>query len=118
MPVLRSLLIGFVTFCGLLALFLASDFELYTEYLAGLPGLPVLYSYRVYYSILIIICRLSWVWVLLSIVGSYVWHTRRLDRTTRVGVVADVLMLVQYACWLALALVMQFFMFDGLGITE
>ncbi|QIX60856.1 hypothetical protein HER32_06570 [Hymenobacter sp. BT18] len=102
----------------MLILFFASDFEFYRDYLAGRLGLPVRNPYHVYYSVLVVISRLSWAWVLLSIVGSYVWHTRRLDRTTRVGVVADALMLMQYACWLVLTLVMQYFMFFGIGVTE
>lgn len=103
MPILRSLLIGILTIGGLLVLLVAGDVELYTDYLAGLPGLPSAYSYPV----VVLICRLSWAWVALSIASSYVWHTRRLDRTTRMGTVADALMAVQYACWVVLALVLQ-----------
>ncbi|RPD44104.1 hypothetical protein DNI29_22160 [Hymenobacter sediminis] len=115
MPLLRSLLLGLLTFCGLLLLFAASDIELYTDYLAGLPGLPKVYSY----TALVIICRLSWAWVVLSIVISYVWHTRRLDRTTRLGLVADALMLLQYACWLVLAVVLELHLFwRPLGLSR
>jgi hypothetical protein len=104
MPVLRSLLIGLLTVAGLLGLFLAAQPGMY-NYDVTQPGRSV-YSH----GFVVALSRLGWVWVALSIVGSYVWHTRRLNRTTRAGVVAEVLMLVQYVFWLVLQLAFQLYL--------
>ena len=55
---------------------------------------------------IITIVQVGWVWVALSIIGSYIWHTRRLDRTTAAGKSADALMWLQYILLLLLALFM------------
>ncbi|QIX60857.1 hypothetical protein HER32_06575 [Hymenobacter sp. BT18] len=46
----------------------------------------------------------------LSIVGSYVWHTRHLDRKTVAGTVSEILMWLLYALLLLLALYIWYFM--------
>jgi uncharacterized membrane protein YfcA len=73
--------------------------------LLGLP--PALFRYDI-----ITIVQIGWAWVALSIVGSYVGHTWRLDRTTVAGKSADVLMWLQYILLLMLAL------FMWIGIPE
>lgn len=54
--------------------------------------------------------QLALAWVALSIGGSYVWHTRRLDRKTVAGTVSEILMWLLYALLLLLALRIWFFM--------
>jgi hypothetical protein len=55
---------------------------------------------------IVTIVQVGWAWVALSIIGSYIWHTRRLDRTTAAGKSADALMWLQYILLLLLALFM------------
>jgi hypothetical protein len=89
---------------GLLGLFLAAQPGMY-DYGVTQPGRSV-YSH----GFVVALSRMGWAWVALSIVGSYVWHTRHLDRTTRTGIVAEVLMLLQYVLWLVLLLPFQMFL--------
>lgn len=104
MPVLRSLLIGLLTVAGLLGLFLAAQPGMY-DYDVTQPSRSV-YSH----GFVVALSRLGWAWVALCIVGSYVWHTRRLDRSTTAGVLAEVLMLGQYVLWLVFVLALQMFL--------
>jgi hypothetical protein len=103
MPIIRSLLIGMLLVGGLLALFLAATPSVYQHYLVRQPGLHPAHSR----AVMTTISRLGWAWVILGIVGAHVWHTRHLDRTTRSGVVAEALMLLQYVLWLVLGMALQ-----------
>jgi hypothetical protein len=101
-PVLRSLLIGVLT-VGVAVMFVMTCFTgIYSSVLGGRFGLPTnLFRYQI-----ITIAQIGWAWVGLSIVGSYVWHTRRLNRTTTAGKAADVMMWQQYILLLLLALLL------------
>jgi hypothetical protein len=66
----------------------------------------------------ITLIQIGWAWVALSIIGSYIWHTRRLDRTTVAGKSADALMWLQYIVLLLLALLMWLFIPNPANSTE
>jgi len=101
-PVLRSVLIGVLT-VGVAVMFVITCFTgLYSLVLGGLFGLPT----NLFRDQIITIAQIGWAWVALSIVGSYVWHTWHLDRTTRLGTLADSMMWFQYVVLLLLALLM------------
>jgi hypothetical protein len=104
MPIIRSLLIGLLVVGGLLGLSLAAWPQLH-DYDVAQPGRSV-YSH----GFVVVLSRLGWVWIGASIIGSYVWHTRRLNRTSRAGVLAEVLMLLQYVFWLVLVVAFQLYL--------
>lgn len=105
-PVVRSLLIGIVALGGTVVLRCVSGAGFYDRHVAGLPGLPTNLSY----DGIVLVYQMGWAWIALSIVGSYVWHTRHLDRKTVAGTGAEVLMWLLYALLLLLALLMWVFM--------
>jgi hypothetical protein len=113
-PILRSLLIGVLTVGGTMLLIKQSlpgtyDPEVY-KMLGFRPG-----PFR---SDRITIVQVGCAWVALSIIGSYIWHTRRLDRTTAAGKSADALMWLQYILLLLLALFMWMSLPSGEPSTE
>jgi hypothetical protein len=101
-PVLRSLLLGMLT-VGIAVMFVITCFPgLYSPVLGGLFGLPS----GLFRDQIITIAQIGWAWISLSIVGSYVWHTWDLDRTTHLDKLADEIMWIQYVVLLLLALLL------------
>ena len=99
-PVLRSLLIGVFTVGGTLLFLMACLPGLHDSDVGALFGLP----HALNRGQILTIAKISWAWIAFSIIGSYVWHTRHLDRTTRTGKLADTLIWFQYVLQLLLAL--------------
>ena len=101
-PVLRSLMVGVFTVGGAMLFLTACLPGLYNPHVGSLFGLPHTLSR----SQVITIAQIVWAWIALSIIGSYGWHTRYLDRTTRMGNLAYGLMRFQYVLLLLLALLL------------
>jgi hypothetical protein len=99
-PVLRSLLIGAFTIGGTVLFLRVCSRNWYDPDVGALFGLPHILNR----DQVLTFAPIGWAWIVLSIVGSYVGHTRHLDRTTRMGKLADTLMWFQYVLLLLLAL--------------
>jgi hypothetical protein len=99
-PVLRSLLIGVFTVGGTVLFLGACMPGLHDSDVGSLFGLP----HNLSRGQIVTIVQISWAWIALSIIGSYILHTWHLDRTTHPGKLADTIMWFQYVVLLLLAL--------------
>ena len=101
-PVLRSVLIGVFTVGGTVLFLRVCSQNWYDPDMGALFGLPHILNR----GQVLTFAPIGWAWIVFSIIGSYIWHARHLDRTTRVGNLADTIMWFQYVVLLLLALLM------------